>query len=102
MRCLTESDPSNASWQRDLSLSHERMGDVLRQQGDLAGALVAYQEALQLRQRLDQDSTRMDCRHPCMSLADLRLRNVLRQQGDLAGALVAYQEALQLRQPLTE
>ncbi len=40
-RRLAEADPSNASWQRDLSVSQEKIGDVLRDQGDLAGALAA-------------------------------------------------------------
>ena len=35
-------DPTNAGWQRDLSVSHNKVGDVLLAQGDLAGALKAY------------------------------------------------------------
>ncbi len=45
-------DPSNAGWQRDLSVSQDRIGDVLLAQGDLAGALAAYRESLAVRQRL--------------------------------------------------
>ena len=45
-------DPSNAGWQRDLSVSHNKVGDVLRAQGDLAGALQAYRESLAVRARL--------------------------------------------------
>ena len=44
--------PCNAGWQRDLSVSQEKVGNVLRDQGDLAGALAAYRESLQARRRL--------------------------------------------------
>jgi hypothetical protein len=49
---LAAADPSNAGWQRDLSVSQERIGNVLRAQGDLAGALRAYRESLAVRARL--------------------------------------------------
>ena len=39
-------DPANTDWQRDLSISYERIGDVQLQQGDLAGALASYRKAL--------------------------------------------------------
>jgi hypothetical protein len=32
----------NAGWQRDLSVSHNKIGDVQRAQGDLAAALTSY------------------------------------------------------------
>jgi tetratricopeptide (TPR) repeat protein len=43
---LATSDPGNAGWQRDLSVSYEKIGDVQVDQGDLAGALKSYQEDL--------------------------------------------------------
>ena len=49
---LAAADPSNAGWQRDLSVSHNKIGDVLRAQGDLAGALKAYRESLAVAERL--------------------------------------------------
>ena len=36
-------DPGNAGWQRDLSVSWDRLGEVRQSQGDLAGALAAYE-----------------------------------------------------------
>ena len=35
--------PGNAGWQRDLSVSHNKIGDVLVEQGNLPAALDAYQ-----------------------------------------------------------
>lgn len=36
---LVKADPENAGWQRDLSISHIKIGDVLTTQGDLTEAL---------------------------------------------------------------
>ena len=43
---LAQSDPGNADWQRDLSVSYEKVGDVQVAQGDLAGALKSYRDSL--------------------------------------------------------
>ena len=40
---LARADPGNAGWQRDLSVSHNKIGDVLVEQGDLTAALESYQ-----------------------------------------------------------
>jgi tetratricopeptide (TPR) repeat protein len=49
---LAASDPGNAQWQRDLSVSHDRIGDVRVAQGDLAGALRAFEADLEIAGRL--------------------------------------------------
>jgi hypothetical protein len=49
---LAKRDPANTQWQRDLSVSHDRIGDVLVAQGDGPGALAAYQAALVIREGL--------------------------------------------------
>jgi hypothetical protein len=51
-RRLAASDPGNAEWQRDLSVSHNKLGDVRRAQGDLAGAEAAYADSLEIARRL--------------------------------------------------
>ena len=43
---LAARDPANTEWQRDLSVSHDRIGDVLVAQGDGPGALAAYRKGL--------------------------------------------------------
>ena len=43
---LAAQDPSNTEWQRDLSVSFNRIGDVLCAQGNLDAALEAYQDRL--------------------------------------------------------
>ena len=40
---LAKADPGNAGWQRDLSVSYNKVGDVQEAQGDLPAALKSYQ-----------------------------------------------------------
>jgi hypothetical protein len=49
---LVKSNASNTGWQRDLSVAFERLGNVQRAQGDLAGALKFYSESLNIRDQL--------------------------------------------------
>ena len=42
-------DPANTEWQRDLSVSHNKLGDVAVAAGDLAAARTAYQASLDIR-----------------------------------------------------
>jgi hypothetical protein len=45
-------DPTNTGWQRDLSVSHLKVGDVAVAAGDLTAAATAYQAGLDLAVRL--------------------------------------------------
>ena len=49
---LAAADPANTGWQRDLSVSHNRLGDVAVAAGDLAAARTAYQAGLDIAVRL--------------------------------------------------
>jgi tetratricopeptide (TPR) repeat protein len=51
---LAKADPTNASRQRDLSVSHNKVGDVQKAQGNLAGALQSYRAARAIRQGRSQ------------------------------------------------
>lgn len=46
---LAQSDPGNADWQRDLSVSYDNVGDVRMAQGDLPGALKSYRDSLAIK-----------------------------------------------------
>ena len=97
---LAASDPSNASWQRDLSVSHTKVGDVLVAQGDGAGALTAYRESLAIRERLAASDPSNASWQRDLSVSQDRIGDVLRAQGDGAGALTAYRESLAIRERL--
>ncbi len=49
---LAASDRGNAGWQRNLSVSYDRVGDVQVAQGDLAAALASYEASLAIAERL--------------------------------------------------
>ena len=51
---LAQADPGTAGWQRDLSVSYERVGDVLVAQGNLPEALKSFRADLAIAERLAQ------------------------------------------------
>jgi hypothetical protein len=51
-RAVTQKHHRNAEWQRDVSISDGKIGEVLVAQGDLAGALGAYRDGLAIVQEL--------------------------------------------------
>ena len=84
-------EPSDISWQRLLSVSRNRLGDVAVATGDLAGARSAYQASLDIRTRLaaaDPASTEWQ---RDLAVSHERLGNVAVAAGDLAAARTAYQ-----------
>ena len=52
---LTSRDPGNNQWQRDLSVSWDRLAYVREAQDDETGALTAWREALAVSERLATD-----------------------------------------------
>jgi tetratricopeptide (TPR) repeat protein len=100
MQRLALSDPSNAGWQRDLSVSHSKIGDVLLAQGDLAGGLRAYREALGVAERLALSDPSNAGWQRDLSVSRSKIGDVLLAQGDLAGGLKTYREALGVRERL--
>ncbi len=49
---LVVRDPDNAEWQRDLSVSHNKVGEILQLQGKAATALESFRTALGIAERL--------------------------------------------------
>ena len=75
-------------------MSHNKVSDVLRAQGDLDGALAAYGESLELRQRLAETDPSNAIWQRDLSVSHSNVGDGLRAQGDLDGALAAYRESL--------
>ena len=75
-------------------MSHNKVGDVLSDQGDLAGALAAYRESLAVSRRLAEADPSNAGWQRDLSVSQQKMGDVLRDQGDLAGALAAYRESL--------
>jgi tetratricopeptide (TPR) repeat protein len=95
-------DPNNTDLQRDLSVSQERIGDLLEAQGRLAAALVSHQAALGIRERLAKADPNNTGWQRDLSVAQENVGDVLRTQGNLPGALASYQASLAIRDRLAK
>jgi tetratricopeptide (TPR) repeat protein len=99
---LAAADPSNAQWQRDLSLSWERIGTVRQAQGDLTGAAQAYDDARTITAKLAAADPSNAQWQRDLAVSWSQLGEVRQAQGDLAGALKNYEESLAIRQRLLD
>ena len=93
---LAKADPGNAGWQRDLSVSQEKIGDVLRAQGNLPAALEAYRASLAIRDRLAKaDPGDAGWQHD-VALSLQRMGLVASQQRQRETAVKAYRRGLEI------
>ena len=91
---LAEQDPSNSGWQRDLSVSYEKVGDVLVVQGNLQEALDAYQQSLKIAKPLaEQDPSNAEWQRN-LSVSYEKVGDVLVARSKLQEALDAYQQSI--------
>ena len=99
---LAQADPGNAGRQRDLSVSHNRIGDVQQVQGDLAAALTSYQASHVIFERLAQADPGNAGWQRDLSVSYNRIGDVQQAQGDPAVALTSYQASLAIRGGLAQ
>ncbi len=98
---LAAADPGNAGWQRDLSVAHNKIGDVLVAQGNLAHqALESYRASLDIAERLAGADPGNAGWQRDLSVSHNKIGDVLRAQGNLAQALESYRAALDIRERL--
>jgi tetratricopeptide (TPR) repeat protein len=87
---LAKADPANAGWQRDLSVSFNKVGDVLVAQGNLAEALKSYRDGLAIAERLAKADPGNAGWQYDLGISNERIGDVLVAQGNLAEALNSY------------
>ena len=91
---LAQADPGNAGWQRELSVAHNNIGDVLRAQGNLPAALDAYNASLAIAERL----ARADPGHAgwqrALAICNERLGDMFERAGRASEARQAFERAL--------
>ena len=90
------------SWQRDLAVSYDKVGDVLVAQGNLAEALKAYQDSLAIRDRLAKADPGNAGWQRDLSVSYDKIGDVLVAQGNLAEALKSYQDSLAITDRLAK
>jgi tetratricopeptide (TPR) repeat protein len=101
-RKLAEHAPSDAAWQRILSVAYESLGDVLMQQGDLGGAKMQFEHELDIRRPLAEQAPGDNGRQRDLSVCYKRLGDALKAQGDRSGAKALYERALEIMEGLVK
>lgn len=96
----TAADPSNADWQRDLSVSQGRLGNVLLAQRDLVGALGAFRKSLTRIEKLAATDPSNAGWQRDLWASHSKVGDVLLAQGDLVEALGAFRKSLALSEKL--
>src|SRR5216684_233628 len=99
---LAQSDPGNAGWQRDLSVSYNEIGDVLVAQGNLPEALKSFRDGLGIAERLAQSDPGNAGWQRDLSACYDRVGNVLVAQGHLPEALKSFRDGLAIRERLAQ
>lgn len=97
---LSRSDPSNATWETELALSHLNVGEAIP--GDLDASLAEFREARKiLKDLVEKDRSNA---FVAENLANGLTRTgvALKEQGDLTRALESYREALAVLERLAE
>ena len=99
---LAASDPGNTAWQRDLSVSLTKLGDLAVAQGNLAEAQRLFADSLSIVQRL----AKSDPGHPGwqrdLSVSLKKLGDLAVAQGNLAEAQRLFADSLRIAQRLAE
>ena len=99
---LIEAEPDRADYQRDLSVSYERMGDLYRALGQGEKARESYQESLAIRERLAQsEPDRADYQRD-LSVSYNKMGDLYRALGQGEKARESYQESLAIRERLAQ
>ncbi|MBV8140977.1 MAG: tetratricopeptide repeat protein, partial [Verrucomicrobia bacterium] len=95
---LAQQDPANSGWQRDVSVSLEKVGDVLLAQGKLDQALEVYQQSREIRQKLAQQDPSNVLWKTDLVLSLWKIASVLERQGapQKREAGVNYKRALEI------
>ena len=83
---LAKADPGNAGWQRDLSVSYNKIGEVLVAQGNLPEALKSFRDSLAIRDRLAKADPGNAGWQRDLSVSYAKLANAYRTAGQLPQA----------------
>ncbi|MGZ9213585.1 MAG: nSTAND1 domain-containing NTPase [Candidatus Binatia bacterium] len=101
MELVLASNPTDAGWRRDLSVSYEKVGDAQRAQSDFAGAQQSYRADLAIAEALSaSDPSNAQWRWD-LSVSYEKVGDVQQAQGDLAGALKSFRAAMAIRETVS-
>jgi len=97
---LAASDPGNAEWQHNLSVSYDDVGDVQMAQGDLEGARESYSDSLAIREGLAKaDPSNLEWQRD-LYVSFKKIGDEQEAQGDFESALKSYEGGLAIAERL--
>jgi tetratricopeptide (TPR) repeat protein len=94
---LTELDLSNTQFQRDVSVSHDKVGDLQLRLGNSAPALAHYQASMKINKKLTELDPSNTQFQRDVSVSHDKLGNLQLLLGKTAPALVNYQASVKIR-----
>ncbi|HOU54992.1 MAG TPA: tetratricopeptide repeat protein, partial [Myxococcota bacterium] len=94
-------DEADAQAQRDLSISYNKLGDLMLQRGELGQAEAFYRKALALSERLAQDEADAQAQRD-LGISYERLGDLMLQRGELGQAEAFYRKDLALSERLAQ
>jgi tetratricopeptide (TPR) repeat protein len=98
---LLQSDPTNAQWRRDLSVSYNRVGEAVARAGQPEKALDVFRRSLAIGQ--DRDSTKSDtARQRDLAVSHERIGDMLFSLRQPEEAEAEYQAAFDIRRKLAD
>jgi len=101
-RARADADPGNVEFQRDLSVSYERLGDLAVAAGDAAAARDWYTQSLEIRRRLVQADPGNVQFQRGLSVSYERLGDLAVAAGDVAAARDWYTQLLEVARRLVQ
>lgn len=99
---LAEREPDNARWQRDASVTHDRIGDFLLEGGQIDLALESYHGSLAIAEAMAKRYPAWPGWQHDLSVTHDRIGEALEAKGDLEGAVASYRRGLALAEGLVE
>ena len=98
---LAKGDPGNAGWQRHLSVSYEKVGDVWKAQGNLPEALKSYRDSREISERLAKADPGNAGWQRDLAINYQKLGLTLQQQGSRDDALANFRSGSTIMTRLT-
>ncbi|NQW09139.1 MAG: tetratricopeptide repeat protein, partial [Alphaproteobacteria bacterium] len=97
---LAAADPGNAGWQRDLSVSHNKIGDVQVTQGDLGAALDSFRASHTIFERLAAVDPGNAGWQRDLAVSNERVGDMEDRNGNTPKAIAAFERALAIYEAL--
>ncbi|MEO1246752.1 MAG: tetratricopeptide repeat protein, partial [Pseudomonadota bacterium] len=98
---LARAEPDRVDYQRDLSVSYNKMGDLYRDLGQGEAARKAFQNALEIAERLARaEPDRADYQRD-LSISYNKMGDLYRDLGQVEAAHDAYKKDLEIAERLT-